>query len=1152
MNKNITLQSTFLLLALLFTTNLFAQTSCDLAQPMMNGQQYTGNLADFTEFASFSFLVSANSTPGSTITITLSSNQDPLFQIKRYLDGHCSSNFVIDYQGNISFGFSPTGVIPEFNSPLTLTVTPGQLYILEIDNNTGSPEDYSIQIDYNPADITVEDPLAPPTVPDEFSEANLWFKADAGVTTGATFTWENQADPSAPNPVTGDADVSQSTANNQPTYNTSGADQINFNPSITFDGTDDFLQSGAISNFLGVDGSDKVASQFVVYKRLDSDDDNGEHIYNIRNTFILLGGKTNGRQIQESFRQDVLTRPKPNETLILDLLATTSSTFANNQFSMNKNGIENQAPFFTGSHVPGNSGVMRFGEYLNDYGNFVIAEVVVFPKRISLSLKREIQSYLAIKYGISLGDNEKASIYLNSSGLAVYVSNVYKYDVFGIAKDDGAGLNQTQSNSMNTGSGDGTGQSGKGNIVLSNPSSLDDGDYLLIGHDNGSLIQQSTEAPSDLSYNQRVGREWFVKQTGNVGTIDLTFDITGLSLTGNANTDFILLVDTDNDFTTGATATVSTSITGTKVLFDDISLPDGSYFTFVTDDIGKIWTGAVDTTWDNTGNWSDGAVPTSADDALIRTTTANNLDITVDAQVNNLFIAPANEVSVSSNAISISGNLTNDGTLVFKSDANGSGQFGPFTGNIFGTGNVMAQRYMSANRAFRLVSSAVTTTDFISNNWQQNTHITGAQGTVGETSAEGFDTTQTGNPSMFTFDNSNGGPDSNSQDDDYNAIPNTNATNLEAGKPYVLFVRGDRTIDLSSNTASSATTLSATGSFITGSNTQTLSSVSDYFSLVANPYQAIVDFTALTFTGIANENFMYIYDPATKDYVQLNSAVPADVPNMFIKPGQSFFVVNQNLANAATTVQFDQADINTSGAPTTTVFSDSPLTLLKLELFDDSNISRENLRISFIDNAQNGIDSFDGPKLAGGTEIMATFNSGKLYSFERRNTIQDTDNLPLYLENYQDTNYEFRINLENWDANVEIFVQDNYLNTTTPITPDQAYAFSVDSSIPESIAEDRFSIVFDNTTLSTTDYAFGYNFSLYPNPTQGQFSIKTPNLSGNVQVEINNLLGQQVFAQNLSITAQEVFVNTEDLASGIYVVKLTQKGQSFSAKLMVE
>ncbi len=578
------------LITFLFTTNLFAQTLCEAGQPMVNGQQYTGSLADNSNFASFSFLVSANSTPGSTITITLSSNQDPLFQIERYLDGHCGSNLVYDYQGNISFGFSPTGVIPEFNSPLTLTVTPGQLYVLAIQNATDSFEDYSIQIDYNAAEITVEGPSTAPTTPDEFSHANLWYKADAGVTTGATFTWENQANPTAPTtPVTGDANVSQSTANNQPTYNnTSGAAQINFNPSITFDGTDDFLESsGAISNFLGVDGSgDKVASQFVVYKRLDSDVD-GNHIYNIYDNGILfLGGKTNGRQLQESLRQDVLTSPILNETLILDLLATTSSTFASNQFSMDKNGIENQAASFAGNHVSGNSGVMRFGRYGSDYGNFVIAEVVVFPIRVSLSLRKEVQSYLAIKYGISLGDNNGLSLYYNSAGLAVYVSNTYNHDVFGIAKDDGAGLNQTQSNSMNTGSGDGTGQSGKGNIVLSNPSSLEDGDYLLIGNNGAALTYSNTGSNlhSDFSNYQRVARQWYISEKNEVGTITLEFEMDGLtSVISSTASDFALLYDTDDDLSNVGSANKidASSISGTKITFTNLNLANGNRITFL-------------------------------------------------------------------------------------------------------------------------------------------------------------------------------------------------------------------------------------------------------------------------------------------------------------------------------------------------------------------------------------------------------------------------------------------------------------------------------------------------------------------------------------------------------------------------------------------
>ncbi|MCI0500919.1 MAG: T9SS sorting signal type C domain-containing protein, partial [Epsilonproteobacteria bacterium] len=130
------------------------------------------------------------------------------------------------------------------------------------------------------------------------------------------------------------------------------------------------------------------------------------------------------------------------------------------------------------------------------------------------------------------------------------------------------------------GSGDGTGQSGKGNIVLSNPSSLGDGDFLMLGHDNADLTEQTTEVPT--GGQKRVTREWFVKRTGDLGTVDLSFDIAGLSLTGTTAADFKLLTDADGDFSSGATTVDATSLTGTKVDFNGVSLPDGSYFTFVT------------------------------------------------------------------------------------------------------------------------------------------------------------------------------------------------------------------------------------------------------------------------------------------------------------------------------------------------------------------------------------------------------------------------------------------------------------------------------------------------------------------------------------------------------------------------------------------
>jgi hypothetical protein len=131
--------------------------------------------------------------------------------------------------------------------------------------------------------------------------------------------------------------------------------------------------------------------------------------------------------------------------------------------------------------------------------------------------------------------------------------------------------------------------------------------------------------------------------------------------------------------------------------------------------------------------------------------------------------------------LDLDANLSAD--LIFKSDANGSGQLADATGNIV-SGKARVERFIPAGppelrRAYRLLTSAVNSTGSINANWQEGavttalgngnpnsgfgTHITG--GTV----ADGFDQNGTGNPSMFTFDNSNS--NGNTQSDDWSSLP---------------------------------------------------------------------------------------------------------------------------------------------------------------------------------------------------------------------------------------------------------------------------------------------------------------------------------------------------------------------------------------------
>jgi len=147
--------------------------------------------------------------------------------------------------------------------------------------------------------------------------------------------------------------------------------------------------------------------------------------------------------------------------------------------------------------------------------------------------------------------------------------------------------------------------------------------------------------------------------------------------------------------------------------------------------------------------------------------------------------------NVNGNSLTLQSSAAGTASLIGNSSANGG---------ISNATNVTIQRFITARRAFRFLASPATTTNFITANWQSNfgiannfgTHITGAAGTVGTIDATtGFDATPTGAPSMFTF---------NTGTQNWQAIANTNATNLQAGMGYRLLARGDRTISLNTNT----------------------------------------------------------------------------------------------------------------------------------------------------------------------------------------------------------------------------------------------------------------------------------------------------------------------------------------------------------------
>jgi hypothetical protein len=432
--------------------------------------------------------------------------------------------------------------------------------------------------------------------------------------------------------------------------------------------------------------------------------------------------------------------------------------------------------------------------------------------------------------------------------------------------------------------------------------------------------------------------------------------------------------------------------------------------------------------WNVNTNWANNSLPTSGADVTI----AANPQVINNQSVNNIEVSSGIEIDINNGiTLSVSGNVNNLGNFIGEGEVilngtlaqtiSGDGSFENLrlnnatsvdfndpsdlfgvlyvdqgtlntNGNLslrcaFGTppktaqvgpvggaivGSVTTEQCFPARRAFRFISSSVTG-GTINSNWQEGvnntgtnfptdnqnpfsgfgTHITGSL-----TGDDGFDATGSGNPSLFTFNNAGRS---------WDAVASTTQA-LEAGTPYRLLIRGDRGINVTSNSAPPTDTrLRATGALLTGTTTQSiLSNVAGEASFIANPYQAQVDMNSVI---LASNNIStlqyYVWDPTLGGtptpgspggrgaYVTVDllggTNSSSSSANQYLQPMQAAFVITSSTSPASVT--FDEADKDVSQVQTD-VKSSSQSEFVNIQLFtaesyDEGNTPSDGLRIKF-------------------------------------------------------------------------------------------------------------------------------------------------------------------------------------------------------------
>ncbi|MCF8223014.1 MAG: HYR domain-containing protein, partial [Bacteroidales bacterium] len=175
---------------------------------------------------------------------------------------------------------------------------------------------------------------------------------------------------------------------------------------------------------------------------------------------------------------------------------------------------------------------------------------------------------------------------------------------------------------------------GTGLVLIDEPQSLDEGDYLMIGHDNANKDTWTTSGlPAGYTGVERLEREWIVDKTNDIGAIRIAIDTSAIPARPAGYDNYILFIDDDGDLGNGGTrAEILSNRYGKYVRKGNISLDDGNVF-FIG--VGRNIT-VQDGNWNDPNTWLLN-VPAGDEEVTV----SHNVTLTANTQVGGVVVSSA-------------------------------------------------------------------------------------------------------------------------------------------------------------------------------------------------------------------------------------------------------------------------------------------------------------------------------------------------------------------------------------------------------------------------------------------------------------------------------------------------------------------------------
>lgn len=355
--------------------------------------------------------------------------------------------------------------------------------------------------------------------------------------------------------------------------------------------------------------------------------------------------------------------------------------------------------------------------------------------------------------------------------------------------------------------------------------------------------------------------------------------------------------------------------------------------------------------------------------------------------------------------------------------------------------NITIERALTSNnnRAWRLLCPSVLCKSSIRSNWQEGvntgyigeinnpnpgygTEITGIGG-----AQNGFDLSQTNQSSLYTFD-----PVSQS----YVTVKNTNSSILNPKLGYLLYIRGDRSINLDSRAnplPSGNTILRTSGTILTGDQQYNGLQNGNNFNLISNPYPSSINWNSI-YNDVSNSGFTSSYtywDPniGTRGaYVTVNKNGVASIGNgtVDIQSGQAFYIQANNMQPVLTIKEQHKSGNNSIDVFKVLDHEDHIQTSLYFYTPDKTRKVAAGAIAIFNNKYSIGIDEYDADGIPNFDE-MITYESGNTFHvIESRPENFVSDTLKIYMSNLKVMEYEWQFDASFYTSGCMAELVDSY------------------------------------------------------------------------------------------------------------------------------